>query len=103
MVKLAGGTPVIVEAGFEQDFKITPTQLEAAITPATKAIILCSPSNPTGSVYSKAELKGLADVLAQHENVYVIAEFTSTSITWAATKALHNLKTSVSASSSSTV
>ncbi len=74
MVKLAGGTPVIVEAGFEQDFKITPTQLEAAITPATKAIILCSPSNPTGSVYSKAELKGLADVLAQHENVYVIAD-----------------------------
>lgn len=74
MVKLAGGTPVIVEAGFEQDFKITPTQLEAAITPATKAIILFSPSNPTGSVYSKAELKGLADVLAQHENVYVIAD-----------------------------
>ena len=74
MVKLAGGTPVIVEAGFEQDFKITPTQLEAAITPATKAIILCSPSNPTCSVYSKAELKGLADVLAQHENVYVIAD-----------------------------
>ncbi len=74
MVKLAGGTPVIMEAGFEQDFKITPTQLEAAITPATKAIILCSPSNPTGSVYSKAELKGLADVLAQHENVYVIAD-----------------------------
>lgn len=69
MVKLAGGTPVIVEAGFEQDFKITPTQLEAAITPATKAIILCSPSNPTGSVYSKAELKGLADVLADRKSV----------------------------------
>ena len=74
MVKLAGGTPVIVEAVFEQDSKIPPTQLEAAIPPATKAIILCSPSNPTGSVYSKAELKGLADVLAQHENVYVIAD-----------------------------
>ena len=56
MVKLAEGTNVIVSAGIEQDFKITPDQLEAAITPKTKALILCSPSNPTGSVYSKAEL-----------------------------------------------
>ena len=56
MVKLAEGTPVIVPAGIEQDFKITPAQLEAAITPKTKALILCSPSNPTGSVYSKEEL-----------------------------------------------
>ena len=74
MVKLAGGQPVIVEAGIEQDFKITPEQLEAAISPHTKALILCSPSNPTGSVYSKAELQGLADVLARHEHVYIVAD-----------------------------
>ena len=63
MVKLAEGEPVIIEAGIEQDFKITPAQLEAAITPKTRALILCSPSNPTGSVYSKEELKGLAETL----------------------------------------
>ena len=74
MVKLAEGTPVIVAAGIEQDFKITPEQLEAAITPKTKALILCSPSNPTGSVYSKEELAALAAVLARHEQVYVIAD-----------------------------
>ncbi len=74
MVKLAAGEPVIVAAGIEQDFKITPEQLEAAITPRTRALILCSPSNPTGSVYSKAELDGLAQVLARHEQVYVIAD-----------------------------
>jgi aspartate aminotransferase len=74
MVKLAEGTPVIVPAGIEQDFKITPAQLEAAITPKTKALILCSPSNPTGSVYGKDELKGLAEVLAKYPQVYVIAD-----------------------------
>jgi Aspartate/tyrosine/aromatic aminotransferase len=74
MVKLAEGTNVIVTAGIEQDFKITPEQLEAAITPKTKALILCSPSNPTGSVYSKDELKGLADVLAKYPNVIIIAD-----------------------------
>lgn len=74
MVKLAEGTPVIVRAGIEQDFKITPAQLEAAITPKTRALILCSPSNPTGSVYSKEELAGLAEVLAKHERVIVIAD-----------------------------
>lgn len=74
MVKMADGTPVIVKAGIEQDFKITPQQLEAAITPKTRALILCSPSNPTGSVYSKEELKGLAEVLAKHENVIVLAD-----------------------------
>lgn len=74
MVKLAEGKNVIIKAGIEQDFKITPAQLEAAITPATKAIILCSPSNPTGSVYSKEELKGLADVLAKHPRVMIIAD-----------------------------
>ena len=74
MVKLAEGTPVIVRAGIEQDFNITPAQLEAAITPKTKALILCSPSNPTGSVYGKDELKGLAQVLAKHPQVYIIAD-----------------------------
>ena len=74
MVKLAEGTPVIVSAGIEQDFKITPEQLEAAITPKTKALILCSPSNPTGSVYSKEELAGLAAVLAKHPQVIVLAD-----------------------------
>lgn len=74
MAKLADGTPVIVEAGIEQDFKITPEQLEAAITPKTRVFILCSPSNPTGSVYSKEELQGLADVLARHERVITIAD-----------------------------
>jgi aspartate aminotransferase len=74
MVKMADGTPVIVRAGIDQDFKITPAQLEATITPRTKALILCSPSNPTGSVYTKEELKGLADVLARHPQVYIIAD-----------------------------
>lgn len=74
MVKLAEGTNVVVYAGIEQDFKITPEQLESAITPKTKAIILCSPSNPTGSVYSKAELEGLAKVLAKHPNIVVISD-----------------------------
>ena len=73
-VLLAEGTPVIVEAPIEQDFKITPQQLEAAITPKTRALILCSPSNPTGSVYSKEELEALKDVLLRHERVIVIAD-----------------------------
>lgn len=74
MVKLAGGNPVIVEAGFDQNFKMTPAQLEAAITPKTRLIILCSPSNPTGSVYSKDELKGLAEVIKSHEDLFVLAD-----------------------------
>ncbi len=74
MVKLADGTPVFISAGIEQDFKITPAQLEAAITPKTKALILCSPSNPTGAVYNKEELAALAAVLVKHPNVYVIAD-----------------------------
>ena len=74
MVKLAGGTPVIVNTGFAQDFKMKPEQLEAAITPRTRLLILCSPSNPTGSVYSKEELKALADVVLSHEDVYVLAD-----------------------------
>ena len=59
MVKLAGGTTVEVQADITRDFKITPAQLEAAITPATRMILLCSPSNPTGSIYSREELQGL--------------------------------------------
>lgn len=74
MVKLAGGTPVYVNAGFEQNFKMTPQQLEAAITPRTKMLILCSPSNPTGSVYSKEELRALADVIRRHDDLYVLAD-----------------------------
>ena len=74
MVKLAGGTPVIVEAGFEQDFKMTPQQLEDAITPKTRMLILCSPSNPTGSVYSKDELAALAEVIKRHDDLFVLAD-----------------------------
>ncbi|MBQ4022468.1 MAG: pyridoxal phosphate-dependent aminotransferase [Prevotella sp.] len=74
MVKLAGGTPVIVKAGFEQDFKMTPEQLENAITPKTRMLILCSPSNPTGSVYTEDELKALAEVILRHEDVFVLAD-----------------------------
>ena len=74
MVKLAGGNPVIVEAGFDQNFKMTPQQLEDDITPKTKMIILCSPSNPTGSVYSKEELKGLAEVILSHDDLFVLAD-----------------------------
>ena len=74
MVKLAGGEPVIVEATFEQNFKMTPEQLEAAITPKTRMIILCSPSNPTGSVYNKEELRALANVILKHEDLFVLAD-----------------------------
>lgn len=74
MVKLAGGVPVIVNAGFEQDFKMTAQQLEEAITPKTRMLILCSPSNPTGSVYSKEELESLAEVIKKHEDLYVLAD-----------------------------
>ncbi len=74
MAKLAGGEPVIVNATFEQDFKITPEQLEAAITPKTKMLILCSPSNPTGSVYSQEELDALAEVVKKHDNMFVLAD-----------------------------
>lgn len=74
MVKLAGGVPVIVNAGFDQNFKMTPAQLEAAITPKTRLLILCSPSNPTGSVYSREELEGLAEVIKSHEDMFVLAD-----------------------------
>lgn len=74
MTKLAGGMPVIVPAGFEQNFKMTPDQLEAAITPKTKLIILCSPSNPTGSVYSQDELDALAKVVLEHKDLLVLSD-----------------------------
>ena len=74
MVLLAEGTPMAIPTTIEQDFKVTPEQLEQAITPHTRAIILCSPSNPTGSVYSAAELEALKDVLLKYERVMVIAD-----------------------------
>ena len=74
MVKLAGGEPVIVPAGIEQDFKVTADQLKAAITSKTKLIILCSPSNPTGSVYTKEELEALAKIVLEHNNLFVLSD-----------------------------
>lgn len=74
MVKLAGGTPVIVPAGIGQDFKITAAQLEAAVTPKTKLVILCSPSNPTGSVYSEEELGELAKVVLANDDLFVLSD-----------------------------
>ena len=74
MVKIAEGVPVLIYAGPEQKFKVTPQQLEAAITAKTKAVLICSPSNPTGSVYSKEELQGLVDVLARYPDIIVIAD-----------------------------
>lgn len=74
MVLLADGTPVTVEATIEQDFKITPEQLEATITPRTKMLILCTPSNPTGSVYSQEELEKLSEVLLRHPQVWVVCD-----------------------------
>lgn len=74
MVKLAGGRSVLVPAGIESDFKITPAQLEEAITPNTAMVLMCSPSNPTGSVYTRRELQALVDVLARHPHVTVLAD-----------------------------
>ena len=74
LVKLAEGTPVLVRAGIEHDFKITAQQLEEAITPRTKLFMINSPCNPTGSVYSKEELEKLAQVLKKHENVYILSD-----------------------------
>ncbi|MDY5655944.1 MAG: pyridoxal phosphate-dependent aminotransferase [Prevotella sp.] len=74
MALLAGGVPVFVEATFEQNFKMTPEQLEKAITPKTRLLILCSPSNPTGSVYSKEELQALAEVILKHDDLFVLAD-----------------------------
>lgn len=74
MVKLAEGVTVEVPASIEQDFKITPQQLRDAITPRTRMVMLCSPSNPTGSVYSKSELQGLVDVLKDYPEILVLSD-----------------------------
>lgn len=74
MVKLAGGTAVFINTGIDHDFKITPEELEAAITPKTKLFMFSSPCNPTGSVYSKAELEALAAVFEQHPEIYIISD-----------------------------
>lgn len=74
LVKVCEGIPVVISAEFDNNFKITPEQLAAAITPKTKSLLLCSPSNPTGAVYSKAELRALADVLSKHPRIIVISD-----------------------------
>lgn len=74
MVKLARGTNVLVPTSLEDNFKITPERLEAAITPRTRMVLLCSPSNPTGSVYSKDELQALVDVIARHPDIIVLSD-----------------------------
>lgn len=74
IVKVAEGVPVTVNAGIEHDFKITAAQLEASITPKTKMMIFSTPCNPTGSVYSKEELRALADVLVNYPNIVVICD-----------------------------
>lgn len=74
MVKLAEGKSVLVPAGIEQGFKITPAQLEAAITDRTRLIMLCSPSNPSGAVYSREELRGLVEVLKRYPQVTVLSD-----------------------------
>ena len=74
MVKLAGGVPVVIKAGIDQDFKVTAAQVEAAITPKTKAIMICSPSNPTGSVYTKDELESIAKVLNKYPDVFIVSD-----------------------------
>lgn len=74
MAKLAGGTPVVIRAGIDQNFKITPKQLEKAITPKTKLLVICSPSNPTGSVYTQEELNALAEVILKHDDIYVLSD-----------------------------
>lgn len=74
MVSLAGGVPVMVRAGIEQDFKSTAAQIEAAITPKTRAIMICSPSNPTGSVFSKEELEAISKVLIKNPQIFIISD-----------------------------
>ena len=82
MVQLAGGEPVIIEAGIDTEFKISPQQLEAAITPKTRCVVLNSPSNPTGKAYSKAELAALGEVLVKHPDVLVATDDMYEHILW---------------------
>ncbi|OFY58834.1 MAG: aspartate aminotransferase [Bacteroidetes bacterium RBG_13_46_8] len=74
LVKLCEGKPVVIEAKYENNFKITPAQLEKAITPKTKAFLICSPSNPSGAVYSGSELRAFADILLRHERIITISD-----------------------------
>ncbi|MDB5716950.1 MAG: aminotransferase [Sphingomonas bacterium] len=74
IVSFCGGTPVFIKAGAAQNYKITPEQLDAAITPKTKWVLLNSPSNPTGAAYSEDELKALAEVIRRHPHVWVMAD-----------------------------
>jgi aspartate aminotransferase len=74
IVRVAEGKPIYVKTSIENDFKVTPAQLEAAITPRTKLIMFSSPSNPTGMLYTKEELKGIAEVVARHENLFVMSD-----------------------------
>ena len=74
IVRVAEGKPVYVKTSIENDFKVTPAQLEAAITPRTKLIMFSSPRNPTGMLYTKEELKGIAEVVARHENLFVMSD-----------------------------
>jgi aspartate aminotransferase len=74
MVKLAEGKPVLVPAGMEQGFKVTPEQLEAAITEKTRVVMLCSPSNPSGAVYNREEIKGLVEMLKRHPQVLILSD-----------------------------
>ena len=83
MVRLAGASPVVVEAGIEQDFKITPQQLEESITDRTKLFFLNSPSNPTGATYSRAELQALGAILARHAGIVVLSDDIYEHIHWA--------------------
>ncbi|PCJ32161.1 MAG: aspartate aminotransferase [Gammaproteobacteria bacterium] len=90
MVLLANGTPVIIEAGQDQHFKITPAQLEAAITPKTRLFVINSPSNPSGMAYSKAELAELAEVLLKHPHVLIATDDMYEHILWTEEK-FHNI------------
>ncbi len=74
IIKLAGGKPVYIPASIDTDFKVTPAQIEKAITPRTKAIIYSSPCNPSGSVYTRDELKAIADLIARYEKIFIIAD-----------------------------
>jgi aspartate aminotransferase len=74
MVKLADGVSVIVQGAFDNNFKVTADQFEAAITPKTKMVMFASPNNPTGSVYTESELRDIANVVARHENIFVLAD-----------------------------
>jgi aspartate aminotransferase len=74
ILKLAGGVPKVVETGIEADFKISPEQLKAAITPKTRLLMISTPCNPTGSVYTREELRALAEVVAKHEGLYILSD-----------------------------